>query len=291
MKITGVTIIRHAVKNDYPIVEAIQSILPIVDEMIVSIDKGEDATEELIKTIVSNKLKIVYSEWDMSLRKGGKVYADETDKALAHVSADTDWIFYIQADEIIHEKYHETILAAAKKYDKIDKVQGLLFKYLHFYATYDYVGDSRKWYNYEVRMIKNDKRITAYKDAQGFRIGKTKLNVVAIDAEVYHYGWVKSPQQMKAKHKDVIKYYHGDDESIKDFLLSPDLYDFNEFDALRKFTGTHPKVMKDRIAAKNWTISLDITKKKMKLKDKILYYFEKLTNIRLFAFKNYKLIK
>ena len=96
---------------------------------------------------------------------------------------------------------------------------------------------------------------------------------------------------MKAKHKDVIKYYHGDDESIKDFLLSPDLYDFNEFDALRKFTGTHPKVMKDRIAAKNWTISLDITKKKMKLKDKILYYFEKLTNIRLFAFKNYKLIK
>ena len=182
MKITGVTIIRHAVKNDYPIVEAIQSILPIVDEMIVSIDKGEDATEELIKTIVSNKLKIVYSEWDMSLRKGGNVYADETDKALAHVSADTDWIFYIQADEIIHEKYHKTILAAAKKYDKIDKVQGLLFKYLHFYATYEYVGDSRKWYNYEVRMIKNDKRITAYKDAQGFRIGKTKLNVVAIDA-------------------------------------------------------------------------------------------------------------
>ncbi len=291
MKITGVTIIRHAVKNDYPIVEAIQSILPMVDEMIVSIDKGEDETDALIKTIASNKIKIVYSEWDMKLRQGGMVYAIETDKALAHVSADTDWIFYIQADEIIHEKYHQTILAAAEKYNNIDKVQGLLFKYLHFYATYDYVGDSRKWYNYEVRLIKNDKRITAYKDAQGFRIGNTKLNVVPINAEVYHYGWVKSPQQMKAKHKDVIKYYHGDDDSTKEFLNSPDLYDFNEFDALRKFTGTHPAAMKNRIAAKNWNISLDISKKKLKLKDRVLYYFEKLTNIRLFSFKNYKIIK
>lgn len=291
MKITGVTIIRHAVKNDYPIVEAVQSILPMVDEMIISIDKGEDETDALIKTISSNKIKIVYSEWDMNLREGGKVYAIETDKALAHVSADTDWIFYIQADEIIPEKYHGVILAAAEKYNHIEKVQGLLFKYLHFYATYDYVGDSRKWYNYEVRMIKNDKRISAYKDAQGFRIGNKKLNVIPLDAEVYHYGWVKSPQQMKAKHKEVVKYYHGDEESIKKFLNSPDLYDFNDFDSLRKFSGTHPIVMKERIAAKNWTISLDIDKKKLKLKDRFLYYFEKLTGIRLFSFKNYKIIK
>src|SRR5674476_493315 len=116
MKITGVTIIRNAVKNDYPIVEAINSILPMVDEMIVSIDRGEDDTEQLIKGIVSDKIRIVYSNWDMGLREGGKVYAVETDKAIAHVSADTDWIFYIQADEVIHEKYHAAIIEAAKKY-------------------------------------------------------------------------------------------------------------------------------------------------------------------------------
>src|ERR1700712_2715565 len=113
MKITGITIIRHAVKNDYPVVEAIESILPMVDEMIVSIDKGEDETEALIKTIASDKLRIVYSEWDLGLKKGGRVYAVETDKVLAHVSADTDWIFYIQADEIIHEKHHGAIVEAA----------------------------------------------------------------------------------------------------------------------------------------------------------------------------------
>ncbi len=291
MKITGVTIIRNAVKNDYPILEAIYSILPMVDEMIVSIDKGEDETEALIKTITSDKLRIVYSEWDMNLREGGKVYAVETDKAIAHVSADTDWIFYIQADEAIHEKYHPVIIEAAKKYKDNSKVQGLLFKYLHFYGTYDYVGDSRKWYKYEIRMIKNDRRITAYKDAQGFRIGNKKLDVVLIDAEVYHYGWVKSPQQMKIKQKNVIRYYINDDEGLKDYYNSADFYNFNDFDSLRKFTGTHPAVMQQRITTKNWQVDLDITKKKFSAKERFLFWFEKKTGRRLFDFTNYRLIK
>ena len=292
MKITGVTIIRHAVKNDYPVVEAIESILPMVDELIVSIDKGEDETEALIKTITSDKLRIEYSEWDMSLRKGGKVYADETNKALAYVSADTDWIFYIQADEIIHEKYQGAIIAAAKKYCNNDKVQGLLFKYLHFYASYDYVGDSRKWYNYEVRMIKNDKRITSYKDAQGFRIGNTKLDVVLIDAEIYHYGWVKSPHQMKIKQKDTDRYYLNNVNETGELTNSADIYDFDKnYDSLRKFTGVHPKVMQPRIDKKNWQIELDLNKKKFSIKEKLLFWFEKKTGKRLFDFKNYRLIK
>ena len=293
MKITGVTIIRNAVKNDYPVVEAINSILPMVDEMIVSIDRGEDSTEQLIRSIASDKIHIVYSDWDMSLRKGGKVYALETDKAIAHVSADTDWIFYIQADEAIHEKYYATILQAAEKYRTNDKVLGLLFKYLHFYATYDYVGDSRKWYNYEVRMIKNDKRITSYKDAQGFRIGERKLDVVLIDAEVYHYGWVKNPQQMRQKQKDTDRYYLG--EAFREntsTLTTSEVYDFEKnYDSLRKFTGVHPEVVRQRIAQKNWQIELDLSQKKFSLKEKFLFWFEKKTGKRLFDFKNYRLIK
>lgn len=295
MKITGVTIIKNAVKNDYPIKEAIASILPIVDEMIISIDRGEDETDDLIKSIVSEKIKIVYSTWDMNLRKGGKVYAVETDKALAHVSPDTDWVFYIQADEVIHEKYHTAILEAAKRYRTNDRVKGLLFKYLHFYATYDYVGDSRKWYNYEVRMIKNDQRIVSYKDAQGFRVGNKKLDVVLVNAEVYHYGWVKSPELMRRKQLDTAKYYHGEsgNQSISDSTFAnADLFDFEEnFDSLRKFTGVHPKVMNQRIEKKNWQVALDLSKKRFSLKEHFLFWFEKKTGKRLFGFSNYRLIE
>lgn len=291
MKITGVTIIKNAVKNDYPITEAINSILPMVDEMIVSIDRGEDETDALIRSILSDKIKIIYSTWDMNLRKGGKVYAVETDKVLAHVSPDTDWVFYIQGDEVIHEKYHTAILEAANKYRTNDKVEGLLFKYLHFYATYDYVGDSRIWYNYEVRLIKNDKRISSYKDAQGFRIGNKKLNAVLIDAEVYHYGWVKSAVQMMKKQKNIIQYYISDAAAMVAYQSQPEAFNFNDFDSIRKFTGTHPLVMKKRIESKNWNIELDITQKKLDFKDKILLKIEKLTGKRLFGFQNYKKIK
>ncbi|HSC38661.1 MAG TPA: hypothetical protein VLD19_12340, partial [Chitinophagaceae bacterium] len=88
MKIAGFTIIRNAVINDYPIVEAINSILPVVDEMIVSVGESDDETAELIRGIRSDKIKIVSSSWDMNLREGGKVLAIETDKAFQHISPD-----------------------------------------------------------------------------------------------------------------------------------------------------------------------------------------------------------
>jgi hypothetical protein len=276
--------------NDFPVVEAISSILPVVDEMIVSIDKGDDDTDELIGSIQSDKLKIVYSTWDMNLRAGGRVYALETDKVKNLVSADTDWIFYIQADEVIHEKYHAVIRETAERYKDDRRVDGLLFQYLHFYGTYDYVGDSRKWYTHEVRIIRNDPSISSYKDAQGFRRGEVKLNVVPVAAEVYHYGWVKSPQQMRQKQNNIARFYF-DDELLKETPVQSDHFDFTQFDSLRKFKGTHPVVMKNRIAAKNWNVELDISQKKFSLKNRILYFIEKTTGHRLFDFRNYKKIK
>ncbi len=290
MKIAGFTIIKNAVINDFPIVEAIRSILPVVDEMIVLIGDSTDETIALIESIGDPKIKIHHSIWDKNLRKGGAVLADETNKAFNLIGDEFTWAFYIQGDEVIHEKYHSSIREACEQYAYDKEVQGLLFKYKHFYGTYDYVGDSRKWYAHEIRMIRNNKIITAYRDAQGFRIGKTKLPVAVVDATVYHYGWVKSPQQMRKKQKESSQFWN-DDTQMEKIKASPDYYDFSGYDSLEKFTGTHPNVMLDRINKKNWAIDLDISKKKFSLKNKLLYYFEKLTGIRPFDFKNYKIIR
>jgi hypothetical protein len=290
MKIAGFTIIKNAVVNDFPIVEAIRSILPVVDEMIVLIGDSSDETIALIESIGDPKIKIHHSVWDKNLRKGGAVLADETNKAFRLIGNETTWAFYIQGDEVIHEKYHPAIRAACAQYAFDQEVQGLLFKYKHFYGTYDYVGDSRKWYAHEIRIIRNNKAITAYRDAQGFRIGSSKLPVALIDASVYHYGWVKSPEQMKRKYK-AQNVFWKDDEQIKKINESPDFFDFSEFDSLEKFNETHPLVMKERIMAKNWVLNLDIRKKNLSFKNFILYYFEQWTGIRPFDFKNYKIIR
>jgi len=286
MKISGFTFIKNAIINDYPIIEAITSILPVVDEMIVSVGDCEDGTRELIQSIASDKIKIYDSVWDPALREGGKVLAVETDKALAHISSESDWAFYIQADEVVHEKYHSAIIAAAEKYANDKNVEGLLFKYKHFYGVYDYVGDSRKWYRNEIRIIRNDKSIHAYRDAQGFRKENRKLRVKLIDAYIFHYGWVKNTAKMKDKIKNLNKLWLDDASSE----LRAELFDYNDFDSIKKFTGTHPSVMQKRIREQNWNMYLDVSQKKMSLKKRALYWVEKKTGIRLFEYKNYKLM-
>lgn len=290
MLISGFTIIRNAVKNDYPIVEAITSILPVVDEMIVLVGDCTDGTEELIRSIASPKIKIHHSVWNTQLQAGGVVLAEETNKAFALIDPASTWAFYIQADEVIHEKYHAAIIEGCKKYKDDNRVQGLLFKYLHFYGTYQYVGDSRRWYSHEVRIIRNDKCISAYRDAQGFRVGEKRLDVAMIDAWVYHYGWVKSQEKMITKMKDVSNYWIADKAEWERFMAKENMFSFEDYDSISRFTGSHPKVMENRIQQQDYDLQLDVNRKKLKLKHRIMYFVEKLTGKRFFEFKNYRVI-
>jgi hypothetical protein len=289
MKLTGFTIVRNAVKYDYPIVESIRSILPIVDEYVVAVGNSEDETMALIRSINSPKIKIIETVWDDSLREGGRVLAEETNKAFDVIGDDTDWCFYLQGDEVVHEKYHDEILRACNEYKDQKNVDGLLFKYEHFYGSYDYVGDSRTWYRNEIRIVRNDKSIRSYRDAQGFRKNREKLNVKPINAFIYHYGWVKDPRFQQAKQENFHKMWH-DDNWVKENVAEANAYDYSMIDSLKKFQGTHPSVMKDRLQRMSWEFHWDGTNKKFKLKDWLLYKIEKLTGVRLFEYKNYKVI-
>ena len=208
MKVSGFTFIRNAVKYDYPIVESIRSILSIIDEFVVLVGKSDDNTLALIESIDSPKIKIFSSVWDDTLRQGGRVLAVETNKAFQLIATDSDWAFYLQADEVIHEKYLPIIKKAMQDNLSDKEVEGLLFKYKHFYGSYDYIGDAARWYPHEIRVIKNKKNIYSYDDAQGFRKNDNeKLNVKLIDAYIYHYGWVKEPKTQNKKREGFRKLY------------------------------------------------------------------------------------
>ncbi|MCQ6959705.1 glycosyltransferase family 2 protein [Mucilaginibacter aquariorum] len=295
MKVSGFTFIRNAVKNDYPIVEAITSILPLCDEFIVALGDSEDETESLINGIGSPKIKIIHTVWDTSVRNGGKVFADETDKAFDAISPDTDWAFYIQGDEVVHEKYLPLIKKEMEASLSDNKIEGLLFKYLHFYGSYDYYGHSRRWYRREIRIIRNNKDIRSYRDAQGFRwADNRKIRVKLIDAYIYHYGWVKPPSGLTNKLRNFNQFYH-DDEWMAQNLPETFTFDYSHKnpDRLVHFTGTHPAVMQKRLAATNWSLDIDLKEldKKMSLRRKALQKIEDLTGWRISEYKNYKIIK
>ncbi len=290
MKVTGFTIIRNAIKYDYPVVEAINSILPLCDDFVVAVGNSEDETLNLIKNINPDKINIIETVWDDTLRKGGQVLAIETNKAFQAINKDADWCFYIQADEVLHEKYFDAIKKAMKTYKNDKNVDGLLFKYLHFYGSYDYVGTSSNWYRNEIRIIKNNKKIYSYKDAQGFRKDNNlKLKVKHIDAYMYHYGWVKTPEAMQRKQESFHKLWHSD-EWLKKNIIKTDKFDYSEIDALKLFKGTHPLCMQKRINDKNWKFNYDLSYNNLIFKEKIKNFVEKIIGIRLGEYKNYKIV-
>jgi hypothetical protein len=289
MKVSGFTIARNAIKFDYPVVEAITSVLPLCDEFIVNVGKCDDGTLELIRSIKSAKIKIIESVWDDSLREGGKLLAVETNKAFDAVAADSTWAFYIQADEVLHEKYLDVVRKGMEEHKYHAQVEGLLFNYTHFYGSYSYVGNSRRWYRNEVRIIRNNKQIRSYRDAMGFRKNDTKLKVKAVDAHIYHYGWVKPPKAQQEKQKSFHKMWH-DDKSAEKMAGIEDEFDYSQIDSLELFIGTHPAVMQKRIAEKNWEFNFDTSKIKRSLKDKFLLRIEKSTGWRPGEYRNFEVI-
>ncbi len=291
MKITGFTFIANAVKNDYPIVEAIKSILPICDEIIVAVGKSEDDTLSLIQNTNSPKIKIIETVWDNTLREGGRTFALETDKAYSAISDDTDWAFYIQGDECVHEKYLPAIKKAMEDNLSDPEVEGLLFKYLHFYGSYDYIASSRRWYRNEIQVLKFDRDVKSYRDAQGFRKNGKKIQVKPVDAYIYHYGRVKAPNGLSNKVRNFNAFYH-DEEWVESNLPSNFEFDFGNADRLLKFQDSHPQVMQEKINTINWKFEFDLTtlKNKMTLRRRILQKIEDWTGWRIGEYKNYKVI-
>lgn len=291
MKVCGFTFIKNAILYDYPIEEAIRSILPICDKVIVAVGKSEDSTRALVESIHSDKVEILDTIWDESLREGGRVLAEETNKAFCNISSEYDWAIYIQGDEVLHEDGLSDIAHAMKVYKDDIEVDGLLLKYLHFYASYDFVGTSSKWYKNEIRIIRNDKNIYSYRDAQGFRKGiNEKLKVVPIPAFMHHYGWVKPPQAMQRKQESFQKLWHSDEWVNKNV---PKVNEFNyekHVASLRKFEGSHPEVMKSRINKINWQFDFDPSFNKLSIKDRFKNILYSWFGIDL-NYKNYIKIK
>jgi hypothetical protein len=292
MKVTGFTFIRNAIVNDYPVSEAIRSVLPLCDEFVVALGNSSDETAALVKSIAPDKIRIIDTIWDDALREGGKVFALETDKAIAAISPDTDWMIYIQGDECIHEKYLPLIRREMEENLNDKNIEALLLKYRHFYASYDYLAESRRWYRREVRILKNIPGIHSYRDAQGFRINDRKLHVKLIDAYIYHYGWVKTPKALQGKVRNFNQFYQTE-SWIEENLPVQNTFDMRNADRLVKFKETHPAVIQDRIKATNWSFDQDITKMtpKMNFRRRALQKIEDLTGIRLFEYRNYKIVK
>ncbi len=246
MKVTGFTIVRNAVLYDYPVLESIASLLPLVDEVVVAVGKSSDATRELVASMDSPKIRIFDTIWDDALRSGGRVLAQQTNLAM-DVCGPADWFIYLQADEVLHEQDAARIRSKMQQHLRHATVEGLSFRYHHFRADY-HIRDPLP-YRRQVRIIRPGIGIRSVGDACGFRLDGQKLKTVSTGAWVYHYGYVKPPPNMSAKMDYFTSLYDGrpvvpGEENIRNYAWN--------LTTCEHFLGTHPNVMRGRIANKNW---------------------------------------
>ncbi len=252
MKVSGFTFCRNVVKYDYPVVESIRSILPIVDEFIVNVGRCEDGTLELIRSIGDPKIRIIESVWDESLKKGGLIYSQQTNIALAQCAG--DWAVYVQGDEVIHEQDLPALTRAMEANLDNRSVRGLLFRYLHFMG--DYWSLNPWFYHRAVRVIRNSGESESCGDAVGFHLKATsqylqsgpKEWLADSGARMFHYGWVKEPKTMLAKKREQVTVYTDRLSPADERQIASEDWIFEEYDILKNFTGAHPAVMRERVS-------------------------------------------
>jgi len=287
MKVTGFTFIRNGIIFDYPFIESISSLLPICDEVIIAVGQSDDNTLAGILSLNSPKIKIIQTVWDDSFRTSGTILSQQTNIALDQVKG--DWAIYLQADEVLHEKDYSVIMETLALYKNTDKVEGLLFHYNHFYGSYNYIGDSRRWYRREIRIVRPNIGVRSWGDAQGFRRNEKKLHVKLIDAAIYHYGWVKPPETQQLKQKAFNKFWHSD-KWVNQHIGTATEYNYKNGGRLKTFDGTHPAVMKKRVCKQNWQFLYDQNKLRQSIKEILLDAVEAKTGWRIGEYKNYTLL-
>jgi len=286
--LSGFTIVRNAIKLDFPIVPAIRSVLDVCDEVVVNVGNSEDATRDLVASLDDPRVRILDSRWDFT--KQNEMLSIETLKAMAACRG--RWGIYIQADEVLHEAGARILKERTAEWDRDERVEGLLVQYLHFYGGFDTLATSRRWYRREVRAIRLGADIRPFQGAQGFRVGAgyRKIRARLTDAVVFHYGWARPARAIREKYEISKTIYpwskeRSAREQAKRYL--------DWLPLLRPFTGEHPRAAREWIAARAHDPERVIGPWRFKPEHLRFYlsdWIEHLTGTRLFEFRNYRLV-
>ena len=241
--ISGFTFLRNGAKLGFPFEASIRSLLPLVDEFVIAIGEGEDDTRERLVALGDPKIRLIDTRWNERMAERGFVYAQQ--KMIAQYACTGDWAFYLEGDEVLHENELAAIRASVDRHHADPQVEALVFDYFHFYGSPHWLAVSPAWYRRECRLIRNTIRTYA-PDGQFWvvmdrhRRGRHPRAALA-RAHIYHYGHVRRTEYMQAKMDQVSKYWsHG----------APQVH-YGKIDAqaLRPYTGSHPAVMHDWLAA------------------------------------------
>src|SRR2546425_9436971 len=235
---------RNVQQLGYPFVASVRSILPILDEFVVALGPCNDETESLLRGIGDPKIRIIHTQWNERIQTDysvkGFVYGQQ--KSIALFNCTGDWAFYLEADQVVHERDLPRIRAAMERHLDDGRVEALAFDYIHFYGNRNTYAWSPRWYRSEVRILRNT--IPAWgPEGLFFVVLETHKKgryprAAHTGASIYHYGWVKTETQLNLRKQQVGRYW-TDKTPSQTVLANIDPQ------TLHPFVGTHPREVRD----------------------------------------------
>ena len=203
----GSIFVRNAVKFDYCIREAVESLVPLCDEVVVLDCQSEDDTMDILQELEAKHGNVrVYDggEWECAPNfERLALLANQAKEFLR-----TKWHFMLQADEVLHEDSYPRVREALALAGPGNKTW--MVKRFNLYPDFDhYVKENSKrkpCNDYPLRLGRRD--IPAVGDAEGlFLVG---FNPKWRDLiHIFHYGYVRRRDLILDKAIDMQSWFHG----------------------------------------------------------------------------------
>ena len=200
------TVVRNGLINGYPFWESLNSCLPFADEIVISEGFSDDATLKVLRKFAKQhpkKVNLFQDSWTNRKSPYGEIIATMSTRAMKHCKH--EWIYYLQADEVVHEENHQFLKDLAS--GKLGVYNSVVFQFAHFIGSWKPLPRGGAAYFEAIRMVRNRPDIKLIGDAWTFggRI-KPLFSSDLVPKPIYHLGWV-FPKNIDQKNLQQAKIY------------------------------------------------------------------------------------
>lgn len=266
MSLSCIMIIKNGIRNGYPFLESIRSIVDAADEFLISDGYSDDGTYDYLCAAANkySNIKLYQDTWPAS--EFGESIALVTNQLKAR--ARCDWVYNIQADEVVHEtilpKFHRLTTTQTNKF------ASFALRFLHFVGDFHHI-ETNPGYEYAVRLVPNAENVSAVSDGWTFDGNVEPVGIIKYPP-LFHFGWVYSKNNLYKKKNHAENIFRGDEPCQKEYQFcheiekqieeKPDAFigwqrKLLAYRKIRRYEGGYPKVAQHLLKRDNFEYEPD----------------------------------
>lgn len=208
MNLSVIMVIKNGIENGYTFLESIRSVVDVADEFLISDGYSTDGTYDYLMAAADRfkNIHLYRDHWNPSGH--GEAIAVMTNRIKARAKG--DWIYNIQADEVIHESFLPKLIYLTRQ--KTPDYRSFAVEFLHFVGDFRHV-ETNPGYRFAVRLVPNSDRIHVMGDGWTFEGDIHPVGFIQ-EPPLFHFGWVYARNNIfKRKHQ--AEYIYQDEESYQ----------------------------------------------------------------------------